>query len=401
MFIQGDGRTPFFICFFLSLIFVSFHASSACVDFWSKDGDRASDMFIQFAQEHLGENWSEKMNSKKYKGYSIYATPWKREVVSSTQKWSSKDARKFLDILVNRVGELNTCYLLARSLSHLKNISQHRQMSQDILQNFKERIAFYDDYMGEEVTTEMMQKSLAGFTEGELDQIKELAEFLESYLRSRELVIRTLTRDPHIFSVTEVDEIQPVLTFLETIISHETLTEMMTRKKGGKRHGHYLSLSKLKALRNILQPLMDEVTLVDLKKRNSLQREVLELAELNYDHLFHIKKQVSVWINYSGLPAVSQVMKKSLEILHDRRIYALGVKVKNVEGEIRDKKPVIHFAMQNPEFFVRSNEEEFLKRFWQWRFPPAQKSNTQQRQRRKGVRNINPHPSQMVFFFPE
>ena len=141
MFIQSDGRTPLLIGFFFSLIFIGFHASSACVEFWSTNEERAGDVFIQFVQEQLGENWSEKMNSKKYNGYKTYSTPWKQEVISSTRQWSPEAAREFLNILVNRVGEQNACYLLARSLSHLKNIPHHRKISQDILQNFKERIA--------------------------------------------------------------------------------------------------------------------------------------------------------------------------------------------------------------------------------------------------------------------
>ena len=86
--------------------------------------------------------------------------------------------------------------------------------------------------MGEEETTEMMRKSLAGFTQGGLNKIKGMTQFLESYLQSKEFVIRILKRDPQNFSLTRVDEIQPVLIFLKTIIGHETLTEMMTRKKG-------------------------------------------------------------------------------------------------------------------------------------------------------------------------
>lgn len=401
MFIQRDGRAPPLTVFFLSLIFVGFNAS-ACVEFWSEEGDRASDVFIQFVQEELGENWSEKMNSKKY-GYKSHSTPWKKEVIPSTRQWSSKAAREFLNILVKRVGKQNTCYLLARSLSHLKSIPHQREtMSQDILQNFKERIASYDDYMGEEETTEMMRKSLAGFTQGGLNKIKGMTQFLESYLQSKEFVIRILKRDPQNFSLTRVDEIQPVLIFLKTIIGHETLTEMMTRKKEDKKYGRYLALSKLKTLQKILQPVMNEMALVSLKIRNSLQREILELLELDYDHLFKIQKQVSLWISYSGLLAVSRVMKKSLGILFDDGFYDIEEKIKITKRESQNKKPVIKFAQQHPELFVRSSVREFLKSFQQWLSPPSQqKPHIQQKPRHRTVRNIKTNPGQMIFSFPE
>ena len=141
--------------------------------------------------------------------------------------------------------------------------------------------------------------------------------------------------------------------------------------------------------------------LLSLKIRNSLQREILELAELNYDRLFQIQKQVSVWINYSGLLTVGRVMKKSLEILFDNGFFSLERKVKSAEREIQDTRLVITFAQQNPEFFVRSNVGEFLESFQKWLSPPPQKPNTRQTPRRRTVRNINPHPSQMIFSFPE
>lgn len=402
MLIQSDCRILPLTVFFLSLIFIGFNAS-ACIEIWSKEGDRASDVFIQFVKENLGENWSKKMNSKKYK-YRSHFIPWEQEVIPSTRQWTSKAAREFLNIMVSRVGEQNTCYLLARSLSHLKNIPHQREtMSQDILQNFKERIAFYDDYMGEKETTEMMRKSLAGFTQGVLNKIKEMTQFLENYLQSKELVIRILTRDPQNFSLIRNDEIQPVLMFLETIISYKTLTEMMTRKKTDKKYGRYLALSKLKVLQNILQPLMNEMNLASLNTRNNLSMEIMELIELDYDRLFRIQKQVSLWINYNGLLAVRQVMKRSLEILFDNGFYNIENKVKIAERESQDKKSVVRFVKQHPELFIRSSTGEFLESFRQWLspLPLLQKPNAQKKPRKRAVRGMKINPAQMGFSFPE
>lgn len=385
MLIQSYGRTPSSAVFLLSLILTGFQTFGCPPEFWSEEGDSASDVFIQFVQEELGENWAQKMNEKKY-GYRSYSTPWEQEIIPSTRSWSAKDAQEFLDVLVNRVGKQNTCFLLARSLSHLKSISYYRdKISQDILQNFKERIAYYDDYMGEEATTEMMRKSLAGFAQGALQRVKDMIQFLENYLGSKELVIRILKRDPQIFSTTFIDEIQPVLDFLENLIGYKTLIEMMTRKKEDSKYGRYLSLSKLKALQNILRPLINELTVsalkaTSLKFRNSLQRELIQLAELNYDRLVQIQKQVAFWTTYSGFLNVAKAMKKSLGILFDNELYNIKEKIKAVEKEAPDKKTIVTFTQKDPEFFIRSSKRQFLKGFQKWlTSPPPQKPSSQKK----------------------
>lgn len=386
------------IIFFLPLIPISSPASN-CIESWAEGGERAGDVFIQFAQEELGEDWSKKMSAKKYR-YKSYSTPWEREIIASVSSWSAKDAREFLNILVNRLGKQNTCYLLARSLSHLKSIPHHKKtISQDTLQNFKERIALYDEYMGREKTTEMMRKSLAGFTQGFSGKIKEMIRFLEGCLQSKELVIRILQRDPQAFSTIRVSEIQSILVLLKTIISYEALREMMTRKKEDARYGRYLSLSKLKVLQIILQPLMNEVN--PLKITNSLQMETLRLVELNYDHLHIIQNQVFLWIDYSGLQAVRRVMKKSFGVLFDEGFYRIGAKAKMAERESQDKKLVIKFAEQNPEFFARSNTQKFLENFRQWQSSSGQQSPAQQRPKHRAKRNTELRSAQITFSFPE
>ena len=402
MFTQNYGRTLPLAGFFLSLIFTGFQ-TFGCLEFWSEEGDSASDVFIQFVKENLGEKWSKKMNSKKYKRRSGgYSTLWEYEITQSTQKWSSKNAREFLEILVRRVGAQNTCYLLARSLSHLQNMHHNRdKISQDILQNFKDRLAFYDESMGEETTTEMMRKSLAGFTEGALYRIKELTKFLKTYLRSKKLVIGIFMRNPHIYSVTRVDEIQPVLNFLEILISHETLKGMMTRKKADSKYGRYLSLSKLKTLQNILQPLIHETTVVSVENRDHLQREILKLAELSYDHLLRIQRKVTLWVTYSDLSAVAQAMKEDIEILHEPGLYEIEKKMQTAEKESQDKKSLFIFIRQKPDFFVRSSVDGFLEGFRKWLSPSPKKSAAKPKSRRRSVRSIKGNPDQMIIPFPD
>ena len=404
MLTQSYGRTLFLMAVFLSLICTGFQ-TFGCLEFWAEEGDSASDVFIQFVQEHLGKNWSQKMNAKKY-GYRSHSTPWEQEIIPSTRQWSPKKAREFLNILVSRVGPRNTCYLLARALSHLKNIPHQRKISQDILQNFKERLAFYDDYMGEEATTEMMRKALAGLTQGPLVKIKELTQFLEDFFGSKEPVIVVFTRDPHTYSITRVNEIQPGLNLLEALIGHKTLTAMMARKKEDSKYGRYLSIAKLRVLQIILQPLINEITVVSLKRKNSTQKELLELVELNYDHLFRIQKQVDVWIAYSGISAVARVMKKSLEILFEPGLYEIENKIKMAEKKVQSRQTVTIFAQQNAEFFVISSVREFSESFQQWVSPPLQKpdTNKQQKPKQRTVRNLRNKPvpsSQMILSFPE
>ena len=406
MLTQSYGRTLPLTVFFLSLILAGFHTFGCPPEFWSDEEETASDVFIQFVQEHLGENWSQKMNDKKY-GHKSHSTPWEKEIIPSTRNWSTKAAREFLNILVSRVGPRNTCYLLAHALSHLKNIPHQRKISQDILQNFKERIAFYDDYMGEEETTEMLRKALAGFTQGPLVNTKELTQFQEDFFGSKEPVIVIFTRDPHTYSITKVDEIQPILSLLETLIGHETLTAMMARKKKDSKYGRYLSIAKLRVLQIILQPLINnEITIAALKRKNSTQKEILELVELNYDHLFRIQKQVTFWIAYSGISAVAQVMKKSLGILFEPGLYEIEDKVKMAKKKVQSRQTLTTFAQQKAEFFVISSVREFSENFQQWISPPPQKphTNKQQKPKRRAVRSLrnNPAstPAQMILSFP-
>ncbi|MCY4512485.1 MAG: hypothetical protein OXB86_02210 [Bdellovibrionales bacterium] len=384
----------------LTVFFLSFTTTGlrafGCSEFWSEGGLSASDVFIQFVQANLGENWSEKMNSKKYKSYSAH---WEQEVVLSTRQWSPTAARNFLDLLVNRVGKLRTCYLLARSLAYIKKMAplNLNKKSQDALQFFQERIAFYDDYIGEEETTKLMRNSLSGFTQGTIGQIKELIQFLEGFFKSKDLVIRILIRDPHAFSLTKVDSIQPVLNFLKNLIGHKTLVETMTRKKEDNRYGRYLSLSKLKLLKNILQPLIRNGRAIkSLKAKNSTQDTIMRLVELDYDHLFQIQRQVTVWVNYSGHFSVAQVMENSLDILFDDELHTIEKKIKIAEREIGDNKPVITFAQQDPKFFISSSMEELLDKLHKQQPPPLQKPK---KVRAYGIGFLEGPATQMSFDF--
>lgn len=372
MLIRGYGRLLPLAVFFLSVTATGLRAFG-CHEFWSEDDLSASDVFIQFVQENLGENWPQKMNSKKYKSYSA---PWEKEVIFSTQQWSPTAAKNFLNILIERVGRPYTCYLLARSLTYIRKMAPFNRdkKSPDALQRFQERIAFYDDYIGEEETTKMMQNSLSGFTQGTADQMKELFQFLEEFLKSKDLVVRVLTRDPHTFSLTKVDGIQPILNLLKTLIGHKILSEMITRKKEDNRYGRYLSLAKLKLLQSILQPLiMNQRAIKSLKARNSTQNIIIKLAELDYDHLFQIQKQVTIWINYSGPFFVDRIIENSLDILFDDELHTIEKKIKTAERKTENKNAVIAFIQQNPEFFINSGLEEFSEEFQKWLFPPLQK----------------------------
>ena len=232
--------------------------------------------------------------------------------------------------------------------------------SYDALQLFQERITFYDDYIGKEETTILMRNSLSGFTRGTINQIKELIQFLEGFLKSKDLVVRILMRDPYSFSLTKVDDIQPVLNLLKNFIDYKTLVEMITRKKEDNRYGRYLSLSKLKLLQSTLQPLiMNQRAIKSLKAKNSTQNIIIKLAELDSDRLFQIQKQATIWVNYSGPFTVARTLESFLDILFDDEFRNIEEKIKIAEREIENKNSVITFTQQNPEFFVSSSIEEF------------------------------------------
>ena len=269
----------------------------------------AGDVFIRFAETHIGEHWAEVMDSQMTGGKR---GNWKTAILSSTRRWSPEQAEEFFNIFQERLGAHGALRLSARSFSHLENLIPHQILQPEpVFQAIKTRIAYYDSYIGKEKTTERLFNSLDGFIDRDIDRTRELTRFLESYYGSKDPVVQIIERGIGVYSKTGRKDIEPIMLFLDKHTGRPALIEITLRDKREKKG--YLSLGKLKNLQKTVRVLIDEVIPPSPESDKTIKEGLLALMELQGNSLMESLKMAQFLKSRFGENLVAEIMNKDLK----------------------------------------------------------------------------------------
>ncbi len=189
-----------FILYFLLIPFQAF--SLICQDSFS-----TGSVFVQFAQKHIGKNWMDQMGAQ-----------WERRITHATRHWSQKDAEDFLNFLQNRIGVEDT----------IKRMKSPSYFSIIRYQSFIARVSLYEEYIGESGVTIRLRKSLGGFEQGQVDEIRKVIEYVKNYI-GEENMKELMTRNLRGFSNAKLSELKQVVKFVEIHIGTNLTKEKMKR----------------------------------------------------------------------------------------------------------------------------------------------------------------------------
>ena len=304
-----------FLCVFL-LIFANDSAFS-CPAYVFQNGKfveamSGGEVFIRFAKTHIGERYAEVLNSR----MSLrHRSGWKASIRSRTRRWSPQQAEEFLNIFTDRLGAHGALLLTARSLSHLENLIPAQTLSTEpAFQNITNRIAYYDNYMGEEKTTQrLFNSSLDGFIDRDIDKTRELTRFLESYYGSKKIVVQIMERNLGDYSKTGREDIEPIMLFLDKHIGRPALIEITLRDKRKKKG--YLSIGKLKNLQKTVWPLIDDGVIPSSPESDQIIKEgLLALIERQADDLAGSRKMAEFLMSHFGEGLVAEIMNEDLKV---------------------------------------------------------------------------------------
>ncbi len=166
----------------------------------------AGDIFLNFAKEQLGKEWTETMGKD-----------WLEKITRATAKWSPEEAQKFLKFLRNRIGEENT-------IKRIKSTSYFPYMN---YRSFMEKVTLYEQYIGEEGVTSRLQKSFGGFHKGQVNEIRSGVEFLKSYI-GEEMTIQKMEQDLQVFSNIKSERLKLVVELIEGYLGKEEMVQRVS-----------------------------------------------------------------------------------------------------------------------------------------------------------------------------
>ena len=190
----------YFILYFLLISFQAF--SLICQDNFS-----TGSVFVSFAQKQIGESWVDEMGIQ-----------WQQRITRATRYWSRKDARKFLNFLDNRIGIKDTIERI-KFPSYLKNIRY---------QNFINRVSLYEEYIDESEVTIHLRKSFGGFSQGQIDEIRAVIEYVKIYIGEEDMKKR-MEQDLLGFSKVKLLALKRIVRYMEMHIGTDLTKEKMKR----------------------------------------------------------------------------------------------------------------------------------------------------------------------------
>ena len=304
----------------------------------------AGNVFIRFAKHHIGTHYAAVLDSQ----LNIRSPRggWTAAIRSRTTNWSPKQAEDFLNIFQERLGAHGALRLTARSLSHLEILIPARQ-TEAAFQAIKDRVAFYDSYMGEEKTTRRLFISLDGFTDRDIDRTRELTEFLEDYYGSKKSVVQIMERNIGLYSKIGREDIEPGMLFLDKHLGRKVVIEMTFRDK--RKMKGYLSLNKLRDLQKILRVLIDEVIPPSPKSNEVIREGLLALIERQGSSLIGSRNLTQFLETHFGESLPAEIMNEDLQA------FAL------VPGGMRFGKDFVEVFDNNKYLKDRRQAAEFIK----------------------------------------
>ena len=140
--------------------------------------EKGHDVIIQFvnaSREHLGSS-----DFDQIMGRSWDQSVWEDRLIKYMDRngWMELDARSFLLFLVRRIGLENTLKTIKGNASYFKEITYL---------GFREKVFFYDNFLGEKVVNELLSKSLGGFVKkNSLSGLRDIISFIHKYIEDEE-----------------------------------------------------------------------------------------------------------------------------------------------------------------------------------------------------------------------
>ena len=167
-----------------------------------------SSIVINFVKVSVGKDLSQRM------GIS-----WSIRVRFFFRNWKAEEVMELLDYMESRIGRENTIKRL-KSLSYF-SLSGYKA--------FREKVSFFEEYLGEEAVTNLLRRSMGGFfTNKPLSKLKEIAEYLESYM-GRKAVKKIMKKSPEKFSKISFSKLQEIVEYAKNQIGREALKKIMER----------------------------------------------------------------------------------------------------------------------------------------------------------------------------
>ncbi len=139
---MGIQNTYSFCIHIFTLLFFNSFAQGKC-----------KHVFIQFAENKIGKNFSSKMPKN-----------WETKVAKATNSWDGSEMKKFLNFLISRIGKEATREIMKKDL---------RSFSRANLSELEKVVQFIEIYIEEEAVKEKIKIDLGSFLEVTLNQLKE------------------------------------------------------------------------------------------------------------------------------------------------------------------------------------------------------------------------------------
>ena len=192
-----------------SILFLSIPGiclSSSCKDLFVSGGEGV----INYVRVHTKKSI-----------FSIgYDEKWEQRVKSAFESWNLEDIERLLTDVESRIGVRYTLEVLRYPDNFLfANYANYEK--------FKKVISFYDDYLGAEVVTKQLRRSMEGFfIRGSFEELKGVMSFLESYI-GREGVKQRMEWGMGYFANVNLEELKGAVSFLEGYIGREGVKQRM------------------------------------------------------------------------------------------------------------------------------------------------------------------------------
>ena len=192
-------RNLFLFSCFYTVSYMPFAFS--CLSAFSSPGE----VFIAFA----------KKNGKSYR--ESFGSVWEQKITNSLikRKWTTTDAQSFLTEMKNRIGVEDT----------LKMIKLSSYFNMMTYQGFKNRVYFYERYIGFEGVTHRLRKTLGGFHIGNVGEIKLVIAYLEQYIGGKEeakLATQEIMKNNlQAFTTAKLSELEKVVRLMSALIGKE------------------------------------------------------------------------------------------------------------------------------------------------------------------------------------
>ena len=206
-----------------------------------------------------GEVWRTEMPFQRDKGSNV---------IYYTGLGNSSDLELVLNFLKPRIGD-ELALKRTRSISYLEDFNY---------ENFLQRVALYERYIGEEGVHLRLQKSLVGFHKGEVEEIERVIQFIEGYIGT-EGVREIMGADLLGFSRVQLSELKEMVDFIEGYIGKEGVQERMRAEL---RSFSRVQLSKLREVVKFIEGYIDT--------EGVQERMRLDLRSFSGVQLFKLKK---------------------------------------------------------------------------------------------------------------